>query len=68
MSDSDKSIISECKYTEEDVGKHFKNTKKKYTWEFKFNENTHKIILYDSRISGKKEIQANGRILFPKQL
>ena len=64
----EESNIEDCRYTEQDVGKTFKKSKKKFIWEFTFQEKKHNVVLYDSKISGRKKVDADGEIQLPKQL
>jgi hypothetical protein len=59
--------VSDCRFEEKDVGKAFKSTKRKFRWEFKINGNSHFVELYDSKLSGKKKVIADGHlVLEPK--
>jgi len=64
---SDEKNITNCFYKEDETGKLIKSTKKKYTWQFTEGQNTHKIELFDSKLTGKKRIEADGKIVFPAQ-
>ena len=66
-------VLDECKISnftmkEEDVGMTIKSSKKKFTWEFNLNGQKHIIALYDSKISGRRKVEADGKVHFPKQL
>ena len=65
-------VLDECRianfiFKEEDVGMTIKSTKKKYTWGFTLNGEEHHIVLYDSKMSGKRKVEADGKVNFPKQ-
>ncbi len=55
--------VSDCRFEEKDVGKAFKSTKRKFRWDFKFDGNQHFVELYDSKLSGKKKVIADGKIV-----
>src|SRR5690242_3024955 len=48
--------IKNLSHIEQDVGQHIKSTKKHFIWEFLLDGKSHKIELYDSRLSGKKKL------------
>ena len=47
----------------EEVGKHVKNTKKRYNWTFSLNEKLHSLTLDDSLLSGKMKVVLDGKTL-----
>jgi hypothetical protein len=55
--------IKNLTHLEKDVAKHIKSTKKQFIWEFVLDGKSHKIELFDSRLSGKKKILKDGLIL-----
>lgn len=66
-------VLDECKisnfiFKEEDVGMTIKSSKKKYTWEFNLNGEKHNVVLYDSKISNRRKVEADGKVHFAKQL
>ena len=66
-------VLDECKianfiFKEEDVGMTIKSSKKKYIWEFSLNGEKHFIDLYESKMSGRRRVVADGKVIFPKQL
>ena len=56
--------IQELRYDKKEVGKKFSSSKILYTWEFKLNNISHRIELYDHRLSDKKKITLDGKVLF----
>jgi hypothetical protein len=54
--------IKNLSHVEQDVGKTIKSTKKHFIWEFLLDGKTHKIELYDSRLSGKKKLIKDGQV------
>lgn len=60
--------ISNFIFKEEDVGRIVKGSKRKYTWQFSFNGGKHFIDLFESKMSGRRKVVADGDIKFPKQL
>ena len=46
----------------QNVGKHIKSTKKRFLWRFELDLKEHEIILYLSKLSGKRKILLNGDI------
>jgi len=55
--------IKNLTHLEKDVAKHIKSTKKQFIWEFVLDGKSHKIELFDSRLSGKKKVLKDGLIL-----
>jgi hypothetical protein len=55
--------IKNLMHVERDVAKHIKSTKKQFVWEFILDGKSHKIELFDSRLSGKKKVLKDGLIL-----
>jgi hypothetical protein len=55
--------IRNLNHVELDVAKHIKSTKKQFIWDFVLDGKSHKIELFDSRISGKKKVLKDGLIL-----
>lgn len=64
----DESKITDCLYREEEIGKTFKKSKMKYIWDFSFKGKKHSVIFFDSKISGRKSLEADGKVHFPRQL
>ncbi len=57
--------ISDCRFREEEIGKHISSSKVKYTWEFTYEGEGHKIELFDSKMSRKKKIIADEKVILP---
>ena len=55
--------VTNCYYTENNVGRKIKISKQYHNWEFCLNGNFHKIELYHSRASLKKVLYLDGKIL-----
>jgi hypothetical protein len=55
--------IQALKFDMEEVGKHVKGSKKRYTWEVALNKKSHVIVLDFSFISGKVKITVDRKIL-----
>lgn len=54
--------LKNLSHVERDVGQHIKSSKKHFIWEFLLDGKSHKIELYDSRISGKKKLLKDGQV------
>jgi hypothetical protein len=39
-------------------------TKKHYVWEFTIDDKHHKVEMYDSKMSGKKKVIKDGKVIF----
>lgn len=48
--------IKAIKFDAEDIGKHVKGSKKRFTWNFSLNSRNHTVILDFSFISGKVKL------------
>lgn len=51
-------------YICEEVGKHVKASKKRYTWHFMLNKKKNILICDTSLVSGKVKLMLNGHILY----
>jgi hypothetical protein len=60
--------INNCKFQELLVGRSIKGTKRKLCWEFDVSGKKHNFELFDSKLSGKKKVVANGTIIFPPKV
>lgn len=47
----------------EDVGKHLKNSKKRYTWTFSLDQKLHTLTLDASILSGKMKVTLDSKTL-----
>lgn len=54
-------------YEEREVGKTFSSSKKYYLWEFKLNNRHHKVEMYHSRVSMKKKLCIDEKIICEKE-
>ncbi len=52
--------IKNLSHDERDVAKNIKSTKKHFIWEFVLDNKSHKIELYDSKLSNKKKLVKDG--------
>ena len=54
---------------DDDVGKSVKESKKRVTWQFCFENNpsTNTVVLTHSIVSGKRKIEFNGRVIFEQK-
>jgi len=60
--------ISKLNFSEHNVGKSIKSSKIKYKWDFEVSGKLHQVELFDSKISGKKKVVSNGKVLLePKK-
>jgi len=64
----DESSITKCKFDERQVGKAIKSSKRRLRWEFEIKGKLHSVELYDSKLSGKKKVVANGATIFGPQV
>jgi hypothetical protein len=64
----DESQILDCTYREEEVGKTIKKTKMSHIWEFTVKGKRHSVVFSDSKLSGRKTVEADGKVHFPKTL
>jgi hypothetical protein len=55
--------IVPLRFNVEEVGKHVKGSKKRFTWEVSLNNRQHAIILDFSFISGKVKVAVDRKIL-----
>lgn len=55
--------ITNLSHESKDVGKTIKSTKKYYVWEFFLNAKCYKVELFHSKISGKKKLVLNSKLL-----
>jgi hypothetical protein len=60
--------ITNCKYDEFYVGRSIKSSKRKLRWEFEICGKSHYVELYDSKLSGKKKVVADGKIILSPQV
>ena len=60
--------ITDCYYHEDEVGRHISSTKVRLRWSFFFKKNKHWIELYESRMTNRKRIVADGKDILPKQV
>jgi len=60
--------ITQCNYEEREVGKLISSTKIKHIWSFCIKNTKHFVELLESRITGRKKVYADQRIVFPKQV
>jgi hypothetical protein len=60
--------ITNCKFTEREVGKIIKSSKLKFRWDFSIKKVQHYVELHDSRMTAKKKIIIDGSVVFPKQM
>ncbi len=56
-------IIVPLRFNIEEVGKHVKSSKKRFTWEVSINSKQHSILLDFSFISGKVKVTVDRKIL-----
>ena len=54
-------------YEEREVGKTVSSSKKYYLWEFKLNNKHHKVEMYHSRVSTKKKLCIDEKIICEKE-
>jgi hypothetical protein len=52
----------------EEVGKHVKSSKKRFTWELALKGRSHVVVLDFSFISGKVKVTVDRKILFESEL
>lgn len=57
--------LTNCHYTEQDVGSKIKSSKKKFSWTFTMNELTHTVELFSSKMSQKKKVMCDNKLVFP---
>lgn len=55
--------IKNLYYSEINIGEMIKSTKKHYKWSFDYNFNNYLIEMYDSKLSGKKRLLIDGKLV-----
>lgn len=60
--------IQALRFDVEEVGKHVKGSKKRYTWDILLREKSHSIVLDFSILSGKVKITVDRKILLENEL
>ncbi len=60
--------ITPLRFNVEEVGKHVKGSKKRFTWEFSSKGKLHLIVLDFSFISGKVKLAVDRRVLYESEL
>lgn len=60
--------IANLKWEEKFVGKSIKSSKRKLIWEFEVSGRPYLVELYDSKLSGKKKVVANGSTILQPQV
>lgn len=60
--------IHPLRFDVEEVGKHVKSSKKRFTWEVSLNSKAHTIVLDFSYISGKVKVTVDRKILLENEL
>jgi hypothetical protein len=60
--------FTNCKFDQQLVGKSIKGSKIKLKWEFEFRGKKNYVELFDSKLSGKRKIMANGHIILAPQV
>jgi len=60
---SSKDVFKNLHHYAQDVGKHIKQSKRYYCWEFDLNDKFRKIELTHSILSAKRKISYNGSTL-----
>jgi hypothetical protein len=53
-------ILAPIRASKSNVGKIIKSTKKKFSWEFSLEQVNHQIVLFVSRLSGKRSVYLDG--------
>jgi hypothetical protein len=65
---SDEGKITDCNFFEFGIGKKIAKSKMQYIWEFNFSGRRYKIEMLNSRLTNKKEVIANGKVLLPARV
>jgi hypothetical protein len=65
---ADERSITNCKFETKCIGKNISSSKIKLRWEFQLSDKLHNVELFDSKISGKKKIVADGVTVYPAQV
>ena len=60
--------IQAIRFEVDEVGKHVKGSKKRYTWDISLKDKYHTIVLDFSFISGKVKITVDRKILLENEL
>lgn len=60
---SEESKFTDCYSCEIEMGKTIKSSKIKFVWKFNYSGKVHTIELFNSRISGKKKLIADGKMI-----
>ena len=50
-------------YVEEYIGKTIKISKKYFKWQFDYNFTTYLVEMFDSKLSGKKRVLIDGKVV-----
>lgn len=60
-------VIQVLSYDVQDIGKHMKKSKRRFTWRFSIDKSEHTVDLVVSYLSGKKKVSLDDRVLYEGQ-